>query len=243
MNLRGSGRGFGLARGIYHAGRSDDLRAVVAWIRSRDRCSPIAAVGFSLGAHMALKLAVEAGEDPGDLGLGSVRGDCVLAANPPIDLAACARRMRAPENRIYDWNFARWLRGMVRRLHRRFPELGRPRLEGVRTLYAFDDRYTAPRGGFASADDYYRRCSLVGSLDRIVVPGLIVHAMDDPFIPHEPFLQAARPPGLTLELVRHGGHMGYFSRRPWQGDRRWLDARLAAWLRSHWAIVAPRDSG
>ncbi len=149
--------------------------------------------------------------------------------------------MRASENRIYDWNFTRWLRAMVDRLHRRFPDLGPPRLDGVRTLYAFDDRYTAPRGGFASADDYYRRCSLVGALDRIGVPGLVVHAMDDPFIPHEPFLQARRPPELALDLVPHGGHMGYFSHRTWQGDRRWLDARLAAWLRSHHGIDAPRS--
>jgi uncharacterized protein len=231
MNLRGSGGGFGLARGIYHAGRSDDLREVVAWLARRHDRSPIAAVGFSLGANLVLKMAAEINGDP------SVHGrlDCVLAANPPIDLAACARRMRTPENRVYDWNFARWLRGMVDRLHRRFPELGPPRLEGVRTLYEFDERYTARRGGFASADDYYRRCSLVTALVKIDVPGLIVHAMDDPFIPHEPLWQAARPPGLALEMVRHGGHMGYVSRRPWQGDRRWLDTRLAAWLGSHWA--------
>ncbi len=232
VNLRGSGRGFGLARGIYHAGRSDDLREVVAWLRSRHGRSPIAAVGFSLGANLVLKLAAEAGDDPA--GSGGV--DSVLAANPPIDLAACARRMSAPENRLYDWNFVRWLRAMVVRLHRRFPELGPPRLQGVRTLYEFDDRYTARRNGFASADDYYRRCSLVESLGQIKIPGLIVHAMDDPFIPHEPLLEATRQPGLELELVRHGGHLGYLSRRAWQGNRRWLDARLAAWLRSLWGV-------
>ena len=49
VNLRGAGRGFGLARGIYHAGRSEDLKAVVNWLGSRDDRSPIAAVGFSLG--------------------------------------------------------------------------------------------------------------------------------------------------------------------------------------------------
>ena len=57
-------------------------------------------------------------------------------------------------------------------------------------------------------------------------PGLIVHARDDPFIPHEPFERAHRPANLSLELVDHGGHLGYLSRRPWDGDRRWLDARL-----------------
>lgn len=238
VNLRGAGRGFGLARGIYHAGRSDDLRAVVAWLRSRAEHSPISAIGFSLGANLVLRLAAEAGEHPSASGLGSVAGDCVVVANPPIDLAACARRISEPENRLYDRNFVRWLRSMVIRLHRRFPELGPVDLQGVRTLYQFDDRYTARRNGFASADDYYRRCSLVSSLRLIAIPGLIVHAMDDPFIPHEPFLQVARPPGLALELVRHGGHLGYLSRRPWRGDRRWLDARLADGLGSHWGFEA-----
>ena len=232
VNLRGAGRGFGLARGIYHAGRSDDLRVVVEWLRHRNGSSPIAAIGFSLGANLVLKLATEAGDHPA----GPGRLDCVVAANPPIDLAACCRRMSAPENRFYDWNFVRWLRASIVRLHRRFPELGPTQLRGVRTLYEFDDRYTARRNGFASADDYYRRCSLVTALDRIDIRGLIVHAMDDPFIPHEPFRQAARQPDLALELVRHGGHVGYLSRHPFEGDRRWLDARLAAWLRSHWSI-------
>lgn len=239
VNLRGAGRGFGLARGIYHAGRSDDLRAVVDWLKSRDDRSPIAAVGFSLGANLVLKLAAESSGEPDGPGAAAGGLDCVVAANPPIDLATCARRMSERENRLYDWNFVRWLRAMVVRLHRRFPDLGSPQLQGVRTLYEFDDRYTARRNGFASADDYYRRCSLVGSLGRIAIPGLIVHAMDDPFIPHEPFLQAVRRPTLALELVRYGGHLGYLSRRPWHGDRRWLDARLAGWLRSRWERDPP----
>ena len=142
--------------------------------------------------------------------------------------------MLSRENRIYDWNFVRWLRVMVHRLHDRFPELGEPPLTGVKTLYDFDDRYTAPRNGFGSADEYYRQCSLDQALKRIRVPGLIVHAMDDPFVATRPLLDAERPDHLELELVRHGGHMGYVSRDRWQGDRRWLDARLAAWLSVHW---------
>jgi uncharacterized protein len=234
MNLRGSGAGFGLARRIYHAGRSDDLRAVIAWLHERDPDSPIGAVGFSLGANLTLKLAAEAATNPLD-GL-----DCILAANPPIDLVACAQQMKRPVNRLYTWNFARWLRGMIERLHRRFPELGSPELEGVSTLYEFDDRYTAPRNGFASADDYYERCSLVSALPRIRVPGLIVHALDDPFIAPEPFLRMTRPQNLCLELIPKGGHMGYLSRDSWQGDHRWLEARLAIWMASRWSARLPR---
>ncbi len=222
VNLRGAGRGFGMSRGIYHAGRSDDLGVVVDWMRDNAPDSPVATVGFSLGANLVLRLAAEAGPK---------RLACVVAANPPIDLAACARRMCEPENRLYDWNFVRWLRSTVGRLHQRFPDLGPTGLDGVRTLYEFDDRYTARRNGFASAEDYYQRCSLVATLGQIEVPGLIVHAMDDPFVPHEPFLHAERRPSLKLELVAHGGHLGYVSRRPWQGDRRWLETRILSFVR------------
>jgi predicted alpha/beta-fold hydrolase len=234
MNLRGAGAGFGLARGIYHAGRSGDLRAVVRWLASRAPGSPVALVGFSLGANLTLKLAAEVPDEPLE-GL-----NCVIAANPPIDLAACAQAMRRPGNRVYDWNFVRWLRAQVRRLHRRFPELGEPALGRVRSVYDFDDRYTAPRNGFASAEDYYARSSSLRLIRRIEHPGLVVHAADDPFIPLDSFKEAAFPTNLGFELTSGGGHLGYLSRSEWQGGRRWLDARLATWLASRWEI-SPSD--
>ena len=54
------------------------------WTRATSG-SPIALIGFSLGANLVLKLAAEAADVP----LPGL--DCVLAANPPIDLAGlCA---------------------------------------------------------------------------------------------------------------------------------------------------------
>ena len=67
----------------------------------------------------------------------------------------------------------------------------------------------------------------------------MVHAMDDPFIGAEPFLHIEKPPALAVELVPHGGHLGYLSRTPWMGSRRWLDSRLSTWLLSHWAHKLP----
>jgi uncharacterized protein len=230
VNLRGAGEGFGMARGIYHAGRSDDVRAVVRWLADRADGSPIAVAGFSLGASLALKLAAEAAELPA-AGL-----DCVVAANPPIDLLACARKMQEPRNFAYDRNFVRWLRREVDRLHRRFPDLGAADLRGVRSVYTFDDLYTAPRNGFASAADYYERSSVGPIASRIAVPGLVVHAADDPFIPVEAFRSVAFPAAVDFELYPHGGHLGYISRAPWKGDRRWLETRLADWLGRRWGL-------
>ena len=230
MNLRSAGSGFGLARSFYHSGKTEDLRAVVEWISGRAKDSPIGLVGFSLGANMVLKLAGEASENP----LPGL--DCVIAANPPLDLDACCRHIARPENRVYDQNFVKNLQGEVRRLHEAFDDLPPIDLSTVRTLFEFDETYTAPRNGFLDAADYYARSSSGPWIGRIEVPGLVIHAVDDPFIPIEPFHSIPFPEHLALELIPHGGHLGYLSRDRWQGDRRWLDVRISAWLASRWEV-------
>ena len=232
MNLRGAGPGFDLARGFYHAGRTEDVRAVVDRLAASAPGSPIAVAGFSLGGNLALKLAAEASRP----GYDGAAIDCVVAANPPVDLSLCCRAMRSPGNRVYDWSFVRWLRAEVLRRHARHPELGPPGLEGIRSVYDFDDRYTAPRNGFDGAEDYYRRSSAGPRIPEIAMPGLVVHAADDPFIPASAFDGVAFPPDVHFELLPSGGHLGYISRRPWQGDRRWLEPRLAAWLAGRWGV-------
>lgn len=227
MNLRGAGSGFGASRRFYHGGLTDDLRRVAEWAGRRPAAGRLALVGFSLGANLVLKLAAEAADRP-------VTGlDCVLAANPPLDLAACCAHLRR-WGRWYDRNFVRLLTREVRRLHERNPEGPMPSLQAVGSVYDFDDAYTAPRNGFAGAADYYRQCSSGPLLGRIEVPGLIVHAQDDPFIPRVVFEGVECPEQLELELTPAGGHLGYLSRDRFGGDHRWLDARFAAWLAARW---------
>ncbi|HEV3121056.1 MAG TPA: alpha/beta fold hydrolase, partial [Isosphaeraceae bacterium] len=147
MNLRGAGGGFGLARGTYHSGRTEDPRAVLTWLAKRAPGSPIAVVGFSLGANVALKLAAEAAQDP-------LEGfDSVVAANPPIDLDLCCRTIQQGFNQLYDRHFLRQLQRNVARLHSAFPDLKPIDLSQARGLYDFDDLYTAPRNGYAGAED------------------------------------------------------------------------------------------
>jgi hypothetical protein len=238
MNLRGAGSGYGISPMFYHGGRSEDPRAVIEWVARRAPDSPIALVGFSLGANLVLKLAGEAASDP----LEAL--DCVVAANPPIDLKAACEHIRRPQGRIYDQNFIRLLKVEEERLRFAFPELSPCDFSRAGNLFEFDDVYTAPRNGFRDADEYYARSSSVSLIPEITTPGLVIHAADDPFIPVEPFLTARFPRQLALELNPHGGHLGYLSRVARGGDRRWLDARIAAYLASRWGIdrglTAPR---
>ena len=228
MNLRGAGAGFGSARGVYHAGRTGDLRAVVQWLACQASDSPLALIGYSLGASLALKLAAEAASEP-------VAGlECVLAANPPLDLEACSRHIHLRQNRIYERSFMRGVKSSILRHHAAYPETGLPDLVEAGTLLGFDSVYTAPRHGYAGAAEYYAQSSAGPCLRQIEIEGLIVHAEDDPFIPVDSVRAVQVPAQIEFRLVPAGGHLGYIARDSDDVDRRWLDAQLAGWLTARW---------
>ena len=103
----------------------------------------------------------------------------------------------------------------------------------TRTLYDFDDAFTAPLHGFENADDYWDRGSSIKWLRHIALPTLIINARNDPFmpfdaLPEKPVLSSA----VTLEIPEHGGHAG-FLHGPWPGDPSWMPRRLLRFFESH----------
>jgi hypothetical protein len=85
--------------------------------------------------------------------------------------------------------------------------------------------------GFRDADDYYYRAAAARVVDRIEVPTLILHALDDPFIRLFPETRAkiiANPHIAFLE-TRHGGHCAYLSRDS-GNDIHWAEATLMRFL-------------
>ena len=178
---RGAGAGLPLARGSYDAGRSADLRAVLDEVHRWDPSSPLLLAGVSLGGNVVLKLTGEAAELP-------VRGlTRVGVISPPIDLKRCSDLLALRRNRIYEQMFLRELVADALERHRLFP-IEKPLCFPPRmTVRLFDDLYTAPRGGFSDAVEYYRRSSSAPFISRIEIPTLILTARDDPFIAVEPF--------------------------------------------------------
>jgi hypothetical protein len=220
MNLRTCGGTEHLCKTMYHAGLTGDLRFLLEQNREP---GPTFVIGYSLGGNLALKLAGEMGDDARRL-MAAVCAVCV-----PIDLAACARRLGQPRNRLYERRFLRKMKDRIRRRSRIMPDLYSTKgLDGIRSLWDFDDRITAPAFGFRGAGDYYGTQSAARFLDRIRVPALVVPAKDDPLIPFEVFRHPAfgTNPALRLEPVEHGGHLGFLSRRR---PRFWLDGEILNW--------------
>jgi hypothetical protein len=84
------------------------------------------------------------------------------------------------------------------------------RLRAARTLYEFDQVFTAPVHGFAGTDDYWSRASARPHMNRIRIPALALNARNDPFIPAGCLPAVSEiSPWVTLWQPPHGGHCGF----------------------------------
>jgi predicted alpha/beta-fold hydrolase len=99
-----------------------------------------------------------------------------------------------------------------------------------RRLREFDERITAPLGGYRDASDYYRRTSVGPRLSAIELNTLIVASADDPIIPIAPLQGAKVGPRTEVVVTSRGGHLGYVGKLKGDPDRRWIDWRILEWL-------------
>jgi len=215
---------------LYHAGLTSDLLAVLRQFQAEGR-GPIFLVGFSLGGNIVLKLAGELGDAARPLLSG------VCAVSTPIDLDASARRIGRPENRFYERRFVRRMRARLCATGRYSPA----DFAGLDTLWAIDDRITAPSFAFGDAANYYRTQSAIRYLSGIRLPVLLVQAKDDTFVPFEAFeSEAVRfNPWICLLATEHGGHLGFIGRHP---SRFWADQTILRWIAGTKAMKGPYQS-
>jgi predicted alpha/beta-fold hydrolase len=220
LNMRGAGPSRWTCRGFYHAGRSDDLRAVLDAMPD----GRVALVGYSLGGNVVLKLLGEGGHP-------KVRA--AVAVSPPVDLAAASRRLRAPRNWLYQAHLVRGLKRDALPVTTSAAE--RRAVKAARSVYGFDDVFIAPRHGFAGADDYYARCSSGPLLGHVDTPALVLHAKDDPWIPADA-LDGVDNPYLRVVVAPGGGHVGFHHR----AGGTWHDACALRFLGGLAAEPRPR---
>ncbi|HET7295225.1 MAG TPA: alpha/beta fold hydrolase [Vicinamibacteria bacterium] len=202
MNLRGAGDGVRHAPVLYNAGLDGDLAAVLeAVARQAPR---VGVLGFSLGGNLALLLLGRRADRLPPRFVGAV------GVSPPLDLAACATALERPGNRLYQLYFMRNLRRAYRERQGARPDVFAPGLEqGVRTVREYDERITAPYGGYPSASDYYASSSAGPRLGAVRHPALVLAAWDDPLIPGESVARWPVSGSVTREMLPTGGHVGF----------------------------------
>jgi len=232
VNWRGcSGEPNHTAR-AYHSGASDDLAEVVEHIHNLNPDQPLFAVGYSLGGNVLLKYLGERGVDS--------PLHAAVAVSVPFRLDQCADRLQVGFSRVYQSRFMRDMLAYVANKKRLFQHQGLDAeyarldvlgsLDGMDSFWDFDGRITAPLHGFASAQDYYRRCSSRYFLGDIRLPTLIIQAQNDPFVyPHSLPESNELSASTEFELHQRGGHVGFVEGLPWRPGY-YLERRIPQWL-------------
>ena len=222
VNFRGcSGTPNRLPR-AYHSGDSAEIKMVLNFLKARGGEQTLYAAGISLGANALLKWLGESGLEAQQLLAGAA------AISAPVDLARAGARLDQGFNRhSYTRHFLRTLRRKTRyKITAHHLPIAEHDLRRAKTLYAFDDLYTAPMHGYRNAEDYWQRASSKPWLNSIAVPTLIVHAHNDPFLPASTYLEDAQiSTSITLDLPKQGGHVGFVS-GPFPGKLNWLPNRV-----------------
>jgi predicted alpha/beta-fold hydrolase len=219
LNQRNCGGTEHLTPGLYHSGLTADPEIVIRTLAA-EGLTPIVVAGYSLGGNLAVKLAGELRGRP-DLPVAAVAAVC-----PTIDLDVCVRAIERWTNYPYQWNFVRNLRGRMRRKAEVWPgAFDLTELPRIRTIRAFDERYTAPHHGFAGATDYYHRASALRVTAEIRIPTLILAAADDPFVPPAQFSAAASGSdgSVVVRIEPHGGHCGFVAAPGAGSDGYWAE--------------------
>lgn len=208
---------------LYHMGETGDLATVIAHATSMGL--PVFLAGFSMGGNQICRYLAREKVSPLVKAAAAISVPCDLAGSAPIIDKALGG--------FYTRYFLRSMRHKVRDKAARFA--GYPSLEGLErmsTFAEFDERFTAPIYGFASAQDYWQRNSTSEDLFAVRVPLYFLQSADDPFCSAAcyPVEAARKNENLHLEITPHGGHVGFVQ----TGPLYYTEQRVLEFLREVW---------
>jgi hypothetical protein len=208
----------------YHSGDSEEGDWILRRLHERWPAAALHAVGVSLGGNMLAKWLGEREEDAAFL-------TAAASICAPLDLVAGGAALGRGFNLVYTRMFLATLRRKALAKVRRFPGVARAEaIAAARTLYDFDNEYTAPVHGFRNTEDYWARASGKPWLRSVKVPHLVLNALNDPFVPASSLPSATDVSKFVrLEQPRGGGHVGFARGRP-PGELGFLPERVFAFF-------------
>jgi len=221
ISLRGAD---GNGDDIYHAGLTDDLKALLS-ARCLRRYRRVFLFGYSLGGNIALRAAADR-IDPRLAG--------VVAICPPLDLRAAMENF----DRKRFWLHKKFMNGRANRQYAAVERRGRAhtavrQLRRARSSAEWNGLTIVPRFRFRDVNHYYEATGMAGSWHQLQVPVLIAASRYDPVVPCGPVRRKLvhAPANVQVEWLDAGGHI-YFPRNTDLGERTalGLEHQCVAWL-------------
>ena len=147
MHFRGCSEELNRLSRSYHSGDTHDLGSVIEYVKNTHQQEIFAVIGFSLGGNVVLKWLGEHGENaPTAAG---------IAISVPFQLDQAGDRLENSFSRVYQKHL---LTTCQKKYQEKFDSKTSPLgddidMDELDTFYSFDDKITAPRHGFKSADE------------------------------------------------------------------------------------------
>ena len=221
LNLRGSAPTRPGARGHYHAGKTEDLVDALRNIPAELSRAGIILIGHSLGGNLILKFL---GEEHGGMNIL-----CGVAVSSPLNLSSTCTQMMRMRNVFYQRYILNAMKQEALAKDAKLTDSQKFAIISSRTLYDFDNNFIAPKFGYRDALHYYAMNSCENFLEKITLPTLIIHALDDPWISPESYLEKdwKKFPSIETAISHKGGHLGFHG----QGHTAsWHNLVLNDWL-------------
>lgn len=212
----------------YHSGDFEEIGWILQRLRQRSP-APLLAVGISLGGNALMRWAQEAGDS------AAATAASVASVCSPIDLAAAGRAIDSGFNwLVYSRMFLATMKPKALAKWQQHPGLfDRDQLAAARTLFEFDNVFTAPLHGFKDTQDYWARASAKPHLARIRIPALVLNARNDPFVPAASLPQQQDVGRfVTLWQPAQGGHVGFPAGR-FPSQVQAMPQAVSSWLADH----------
>ncbi|XP_075536855.1 protein ABHD1-like [Dermacentor variabilis] len=235
LNNRGQG---GLPLNNYRlvsALSTGDLAEVVAAVRRRFQGSVVLAVGYSMGGMLLSHYLLQAGD--------AAQIDAGMSISAPFHLRTSYENLMSWSSTFFvNVYLAHCLMSLVRRnadIMGATDVIDVNRLLQSRTLYDFDNRYTAPVFGFRDAMEFYAFASLNGKLSKVRRPMLYLVAADDVFgsLKTLPAAEIEQSPWLSAIVTPRGGHLGFVDGWLWPRLPFYSERVAAAYVRGLLALA------
>ncbi|PIA13362.1 AB-hydrolase YheT [Coemansia reversa NRRL 1564] len=212
INHRGSGRTPLTSSKLYNAYDTSDLHEIVQYISESFPRARLVCIGFSMGANILTRYMGEEGDHS--------KLSAAIVISCPFDMLIAGRALSTP-GFLNDRLFQPSLMATLRRVLERNIDMIKTSKVGynidavlkAKRVSDVDDHITAKAYGFSNCWEYYKAASSSTSVDEIRRPFLAISAADDPITPIEgvPVDKFKHNPNTALVIVKHGGHIGFFS--------------------------------
>lgn len=197
-------------RVFYNAGDTGEIHHALTQL-NKAQGQKVYAVGVSLGGNALAKY------------MGEYRDkalcDAAAVISAPVDMSSAAMNMhRFISQRVYTPYLLNPI--IAKALANDISREEIAAIKAAARISDFDHIFTAPRHGYRSKNDYYRRASALPFLLDVTKPLLLISAQDDPFIGFTATPEDVSD-SVTLLATEHGGHIGYLRHisRPSSGAR------------------------